>query len=96
MVAGVPKYWKLLKENDGIRTMILADVDEENPKEADETLLPDKYKLENSNGIFSIRLEGIVEADFFPLLALFSEVDMFTEWVPGVMGLGNDIASSIL
>ena len=38
--------------------------------------------------MFSLRLEGVVEADFFPILSLFSEVDMFTEWVPKVMGLG--------
>ena len=30
----------------------------------------------------------MVEADFFPILSLFSEVDMFTEWVPTILGLG--------
>ena len=33
-------------------------------------------------------VQGEIEAEFFPLLSLFHEVDLFTTWMPRVLGYG--------
>jgi len=43
---------------------------------------------DHSDRVYSIRLEGLVALDFFPILALFREADLFVEWMPYVLGLG--------
>ena len=39
-------------------------------------------------GCVVARIEGTVDIEFFPLLSLFNEIDLFSMWMPKVWGYG--------
>lgn len=65
--------WDLQKEHDGIRVAISPDLRYRDP-------------TDESSRIYSSVVEGKVDIEFFPLLSMLNEVDLFPAWMEGSIG----------
>ncbi|CAD7963625.1 unnamed protein product, partial [Amoebophrya sp. A25] len=67
--------WKMLREYDDIYAAMRMDEIFQDPG------------VEDSR-VYSFALEGLVDVDFFPLLSVLNEADLYATWIPSFMGLG--------
>lgn len=65
--------WDLQQEHDGIRVAISPDVRYRDP-------------TDESSRIYSSVVEGKVDIEFFPLLSMLNEVDLYPAWMEGSIG----------
>lgn len=65
--------WDLQPEHDGVRVAISPDIRYRDP-------------TDESSRIYSSVVEGKVDIEFFPLLSMLNEVDLFPAWMEGSLG----------
>ncbi|CAD7958622.1 unnamed protein product [Amoebophrya sp. A25] len=94
--------WEVLRDFDGIRTAMRMDAqyaacsregtpkkeasDKENGQKSPPSSPSDNTNRENR--IYSFEVEGSCDIEFFPLLSILNEADLYPLWIPTVMGLG--------